>query len=343
MTILLETQRLILKTTEQSDFDHLFALRSDPDVMQYTEQGVQSKEDVQRFLDITIPYQKKYGFDLGVVFEKSSHNFVGQAGLFQSADLHEPSQVELGFSFHKRYWGRGYGTEIVNALIQWGFEQLSIQKIVAYADPQNTACHRVLLKCGMIQMGVENQLIKFEIYKADCIELISHQTNWHHLAETEIQLLKSVLPTQSILDIQHVGSTAIPNICAKPIIDIQIAVNSLTAAKQDSIDALKKLGYEYWADNPDPERLFFVKGMPPFGMKRTHHVHIVEPTSVHWQEKIQFRDYLLSHPQDALDYEKLKWELARQYRYDRESYTTSKTQFIRDILEKAKTEFSKKK
>ena len=151
------------------------------------------------------------------------------------------------------------------------------------------------------------------------------------------------MPENHILDIQHVGSTAIPGIHAKPIIDIQIAVDSLVAIKQTAIDMLKTLGYEYWHDNPDTERMFFVKGMPPFGDKRTHHVHIVEPASRHWQGKIQFRDYLLSHPEAALEYEKVKIELANQHAYDREKYTDTKTRFVNDILQKASKNLTKKK
>ena len=76
--------------------------------------------------------------------------------------------------------------------------------------------------------------------------------------------------------------------------------------------------------------------MPPFGDKRTHHVHIVEPSSKHWKEKILFRDYLIPHPNQAREYEILKMKLANEYRYDREQYTNEKAKFINGILKKAK-------
>ncbi|MCD6044937.1 MAG: grpB [Gammaproteobacteria bacterium] len=116
----------------------------------------------------------------------------------------------------------------------------------------------------------------------DGIELVPYDPQWPQRAKAEIKRLRAAFPPNIIVDIQHVGSTAIPGTLAKPIIDIQIAVESLPAIKQMAIDPLKALGYQYWAENPDPERLFFVKGMPPFGEKRTHHVHIVEPSSKHW-------------------------------------------------------------
>lgn len=166
----------------------------------------------------------------------------------------------------------------------------------------------------------------------DGIELVPYDTQWPEMAKTEIKILCAALPLSTILDIQHVGSTAIPGTLAKPIIDIQIAVESLPAIKQIAIETLKALGYQYWAENPDPERMFFVKGMPPFGERRTHHVHIVEPTSKHWQGKIRFRDYLIAHPEVTREYEELKKKLAAQYTQDREKYTEAKSDFVNRVL-----------
>lgn len=82
--------------------------------------------------------------------------------------------------------------------------------------------------------------------------------------------------------------------------------------------------------------MFFVKGIPPYGDKRTHHIHIVEPSSKHWHGKIIFRDYLLAHPELAREYEQLKIKLAKRYTNDREQYTDAKTTFINDILNKVR-------
>ncbi|MCZ6913961.1 MAG: GrpB family protein, partial [Rickettsia endosymbiont of Ixodes persulcatus] len=170
------------------------------------------------------------------------------------------------------------------------------------------------------------------------MELVPYCSQWPEIAELEIKTLQEMLPKKHVLDIQHVGSTAIPGILTKPVIDILIAVDSLAAIKQVTIKKLTALGYQYWQDNPNSERLFFVKGMPPFGDQRTHHVHIVEPSSKHWQEKILFRDYLLAHPSAVTDYENLKKELAQKHRYDREQYTADKTQFVNAILHKTKAD-----
>ncbi|TAK74600.1 MAG: GNAT family N-acetyltransferase [Gammaproteobacteria bacterium] len=342
MSILLETERLILKTIELSDLDNLVALRSDPEVMKYISQGeIQTKEEVETFMAKAIPYHEKHGLGFCSVFEKESSIFVGQAGLFHLGYDDTRSDIEIGYRLHKKFWGKGYATELAKALIQWGFEHLSIKKLVAVAHPENRGSQRVLEKVGMWYVGktkyYDNEVLYYEIYKDDLIELVPYNKEWPTLAKLEIERLQEILPKNHVIDIQHVGSTAIPGLSAKSIIDIQIATDSLTTIKPIAIEVLKSQGYEYWADNPDPERLFFVKGMPPFGEKRSHHVHIVESTSKHWQEKILFRDYLITHPEIAQEYENLKKELAQQHTHNREAYTKAKTEFIQAILQKTKS------
>lgn len=169
--------------------------------------------------------------------------------------------------------------------------------------------------------------------KQDSIELVVYNPEWPFLAAQEMQKLRELLPDAHIIDIQHVGSTAVPGIMSKPILDIQIAVDSLHAIKETAIATLTAVDYIFWPDNPDTERMFFVKGMPPFGKKRSHHVHICEYTSRHWRNKIFFRDYLKQYPEMAAEYEALKLKLEKQCRYDREKYTEAKTAFVGRILE----------
>jgi GrpB-like predicted nucleotidyltransferase (UPF0157 family) len=94
-----------------------------------------------------------------------------------------------------------------------------------------------------------------------------------------------------------------------------------------------KLGYAYWLDNPDSQRMFFVKGLPP-NSPRTHHIHMVESDSI-LQERLLFRDYLRAHPNEAVRYAELKRHLAQQFSNDREAYTNGKTEYVRSIMQKA--------
>lgn len=100
------------------------------------------------------------------------------------------------------------------------------------------------------------------------------------------------------------------------------------------IQAMKTIGYVHWEENPDSKREFMVKGMPPFGVRRTHHIHICEVGGPLW-ERLLFRDYLLCHPEDRAAYAELKHHLARTYPDDREAYTKGKETLIAKIMQHA--------
>jgi len=130
---------------------------------------------------------------------------------------------------------------------------------------------------------------------------------------------------------EHIGSTAIPGLSAKPIVDIMIGVTSLADARPRT-DAMAVLGYTYVPafEAQIPERLFFQRGDP-----RTHHVHVVETQSAFWTRQIVFRDYLTKHPEVAHEYADLKRALALRFAEDRDGYTRAKTEFVHDVLTKA--------
>ena len=134
----------------------------------------------------------------------------------------------------------------------------------------------------------------------DEVEIVDYDPRWPALFDEEAKRLRAILDPALIVGLEHFGSTAIPGLSAKPIIDILIAVRSLADAQVIFVDALRKLDYVYWADNPKKDRMFFVKGMPPFGSRRSHHVHATEVDGEMWQ-RLAFRDYLRAHPEEAAD------------------------------------------
>lgn len=129
--------------------------------------------------------------------------------------------------------------------------------------------------------------------------------------------------------IQHMGSTAIPGLPAKPIIDIIVLVRDLDAARS-AIPALEATGYSFWAANPDKTRLFFVKGLPP-APRRTHHLHIYDSED-EVRRHLVFRDHLRTHPEGREAYLALKADLAARFRDDREAYTEGKSAFVDTIV-----------
>lgn len=123
-----------------------------------------------------------------------------------------------------------------------------------------------------------------------------------------------------------------PGLKAKPIIDI-LLLPPPDADWQSLVAPLEALGYQYWRDNPAPQRMFFVKGMPPRGQGRTHHVHVMNLADA--DRHLIFRNWLRNHPQDAAEYQRLKEQLAERFPTDREAYTQGKDALVARILGKA--------
>lgn len=168
--------------------------------------------------------------------------------------------------------------------------------------------------------------------EADRIKICEYDPRWPSLFAAETKHIRAALPTGLEFTIEHFGSTAVPGVAAKPIIDIMLIVPEYTRWKE-LIIPLESIGYVYWASNPQPNRMFFVKGMPPYGTRRTHHVHVRKPSEV--KRELLFRDYLTQHPKEAARYEMLKRVLASQYKTDREAYTRGKDAYIETVINKA--------
>ncbi len=162
----------------------------------------------------------------------------------------------------------------------------------------------------------------------DTIEVVDPDPSWPDQFVIESRVIAKVLhPLEP--RIEHFGSTAIPNLPAKPIIDIFIIVSDVSVWPR-LIAPLSSLGYIYWAENPRTDRMFFVKGMPPFGRRRSHHVHVRTPTDA--AAELRFRDWLRGHPADAERYAELKRDLAERFKFNRDAYIEAKAEFIQQIL-----------
>ena len=167
--------------------------------------------------------------------------------------------------------------------------------------------------------------------KRGTVRLEGHQNEWEKNAEDTIRELKNILGDVAV-DIQHVGSTSIKWICAKPVIDIVVAVNQLNDVKP-YIGKLSEHGVLF-QKKFEPGQMFFVMGDFPNGI-RTHHIRVVEHSSKEWSDYIRFRDYLNAFPEKAKQYESLKMTLAQRYADNREKYTAGKEELIETLLKEA--------
>jgi GrpB-like predicted nucleotidyltransferase (UPF0157 family) len=160
------------------------------------------------------------------------------------------------------------------------------------------------------------------------IELAPHDPRWTAYFE-EVKVSLSAVLGRYALDIQHVGSTSIAGIVAKPVIDVAIAIERYPLP-DEVLAAVAALGYTYWGEYGIPRRhLFFQRGGPV-----GYNVHINELANDEFQRHVLFRDYLRAHPDAAQEYERLKLLLAAQHD-DVNAYADNKSAFVQDILRKA--------
>ena len=165
------------------------------------------------------------------------------------------------------------------------------------------------------------------------VVIVEYDPRWPAMFAEEAARIMIALRSH-LLGIEHIGSTAVEGLAAKPVIDIQVGVRSLQPTSE-LVGAMAEIGYRYFpemeADLPD--RRYFLRGEE----RRTHQVHMVERTNAAWWDRhVIFRDWLRTHPADALAYANLKRQLAKDHRWDRTGYTEAKSEFIAEVVERAR-------
>lgn len=167
------------------------------------------------------------------------------------------------------------------------------------------------------------------------VVITEYDPEWVNLFNKEKELIEKLFKNVS-LQIEHVGSTAVPGLAAKPIVDIMIGVDGFEIGRS-LVKPLKDIGYHYVSEleKDMPERLFLFRGSSD---GHSHHIHITQPTTDFWIDHILFRDYLCKYPSVAQAYGNLKMKLAQQHHTDRVAYGHAKTDFIEDVLAKARAE-----
>lgn len=168
--------------------------------------------------------------------------------------------------------------------------------------------------------------------KRGTVKLVEYQNEWCENAEKTMKNLKLLLLNTAI-DIQHIGSTAVHSIHAKPIIDIVVGVCHLNDILS-SVELLEQNGFLFRGEDIEGQLLFvtgdFEKDI------RTHHIHVVKWNGTAWNNYINFRDYLNASPEKAMIYDHCKQKLASQFSENRKGYTNGKQKLIDHLLEEAK-------
>ncbi len=151
MNVIIETQRLLLRTFTEEDALLIYDLNLDPEVTRYTHDPVRDINHAKEILEkVVLPQYALYNHGRWAVHLKPSLEFLGWCGLKYRP---EEDEIDLGYRFKKEYWGKGYATEAAAASIKYGFKKLNLYAIVGRAEPENLASLAVLEKCGMTYIG----------------------------------------------------------------------------------------------------------------------------------------------------------------------------------------------
>src|SRR5258705_9014566 len=160
------------------------------------------------------------------------------------------------------------------------------------------------------------------------VVVVPYDSRWPLLFEATSAQLRAALGP-SILAVHHVGSTAVPALCAKPILDVLVSVPDFDDAKR-LVPQLAVLDYEFRPEEEIPDRRYFRR--PPGGELRTHHLSLAEPDSRHHRVTLAFRDALRGNSELAAAYARLKLALAQRFPFARPAYIEGKTAFVREVL-----------
>lgn len=177
---------------------------------------------------------------------------------------------------------------------------------------------------------------KIERVLRDRIALVACDPAWPRLFEEEKARLLDCLPPGLVVRIEHFGSTAVPGLRAKPVVDVLVEVADLERARDEAAPILEAQGCDYfWRPQPEgdtpPHYPWFIRRGP--GGVRTHHIHMTVADSTLWQGLL-FRDHLRAHPAAAARYERLKMRLAERHPGDRVAYTRGKACFVKMIVDR---------
>ncbi len=173
------------------------------------------------------------------------------------------------------------------------------------------------------------------------VALVAYDRRWPGMFRAEKAHLLDCLPDGLLRRIEHFGSTAVPGLAAKPIVDMLVEVTSLDAARERIAPVLEAQGYDYfwrpsWGNDTPPYYAWFIR-RDRRGV-RTHHIHMVEAHFEHW-DRLLFRDYLIAEPRTARAYGALKRSLAATFPRDRVAYTRGKTAFVLRVTALAKARY----
>ncbi|WP_332698186.1 GrpB family protein [Halalkalibacter lacteus] len=180
---------------------------------------------------------------------------------------------------------------------------------------------------------------KEELGKLYPITIVQYDEKWTSMFQKEKQIISNIFGSEIALRVEHIGSTAVPNLSAKPTIDVLVEIPGEDGIRDLIISKMSTNNYIHMKEQRN--HLMFVKGYSPTGLeKESFHIHMGTKKQDFLWDRLYFRDYLRMNPSVANEYQQLKVKLAETYKHDREAYTENKTEFISKMTKLAKERFT---
>ncbi len=326
--MIISTERLDLREMTLDDYADIADILQDKQAM-YAYEHAFSDEEVRGWLDRQLQRYREHGFGLWAVIERGSGELVGQCGLTMQ-ETGAGQEVEIGYLFKRKHWHKGFATEAAAGCMDYAFNMLKLYRVVCIIRDNNGPSRRVAER---LEMRINGQFVK-HYYNMDMPHVIYYKRNplvtvtdyqlaW---AEQFSELNQLVAPLG--LKLEHVGSTSVPGLAAKPVIDADLILpdwNRLNEVKE----ALQKLGFYHIGDYGLAGREMFTQTLR---LKFPHNFYVCRQGCEALNNHLLLRDYLLSHPEAVKRYGDLKKSLAQQFPNDVDQYCCAKSDLLAEFL-----------
>ncbi len=329
---ILETERLLLRELTPEDFDAVAAMLRNPRVMRAWERTF-SDDEIRSWIERHGEFYREYGYGYWLAVDKTSGEAVGQIGLLPE-DIEGRRHLGIGWMLAEAHWHRGYAVEGARECLDYAFNHLGAGRVIADIRPENTASLRVAEKLGMIPCGEfakpvgERTMVHRLFYlRTPRVTVVDYDPAWRDNFRT---LARHLAPLVRKFGgrLEHVGSTAVPGLAAKAVIDadyIPADEKNFPEVKRE----LEALGFFHRGDGGLAGREMFTESL---ALDFRHNFYVCQKDSPHLANHLALRDYLRRHPEAAAHYGELKKELARQYPAAVDVYCAAKSDFLSGIL-----------
>ncbi len=331
----IETERLALSEMSHRDFPELCDMLQNPVVMLAWERTL-TDEEIRDWIDRNLSRYREFGYGYWLLTQKQSGEIIGQVGLLPET-ICGKRHLGVGWILHRSHWGKGYATEAAKGCIDYAFRTLDAERIVAAIRPDNTPSIRVaerlaMMPCGEYNKPVDGKIMPHEIFylRTPRVTVTDYNPVWPEQFQKLCFHLTPLFHTFGG-ELEHIGSTSVPGLTAKPVIDADYILPSPSLWPKVKKE-LETLGFFHRGDGGLPGREMFTESLK---LDFRHNFYVCRANSPHLENHRKLRDFLRTHPTEAAEYGELKQKLARSYPDQVDSYCAGKSELLARFLTRA--------